>query len=590
MTGALFYLIFNSSKNRMMMRIRRLKQPKYLVGALVGGLYFYSYFFRYLMNPGRYGRGGVQLTAENAAWLEPLGAFLLFGVVLLAWIIPHGRAALVFTEAEVAFLFPAPVSRPTLIHFKLLKSQVRILFTVLFFTVILGRFMTGGVAWVHALGWWVILSTLNLHLLASSFARTMLLEHGISNWKRRVLVLALVAATAAGVFVWAQRTIPAPDVAAIHGASDLEYYIENALGAGPAAYILYPFRLVVRPYLQPDLVAFLMVVWPALLLMALHYLWVVRANVSFEEASIEASKKMAERQATARASRRQMGSVKPKKKKRAPFKLRPTGLPAVGFLWKNLIGAGSAFTLRFWFALIWIAVVAGFASASNRSSMNYAGAAGFMSLMFLFMSFLIGPQLIRQDFRQDLAMADVLKSYPLRGWQVALGELFAPAAILTGLQWLLILFCLSTSTMLGTQVFRGVQLDVELRLAFALAVAMNAPGLNFVTLLIPNAAVLLFPDWFQTSKDSAQGIEATGQRLIFALGQLLVFIVALAPAAAVFAVVYFIVQLVLGMPMALAIPAASSGAALVLVAEACAGVLWLGRLFEKFDVAGEGTQ
>ena len=30
------------------MRIKRLKQPKYLVGGIVGGLYFYWYFFRTL--------------------------------------------------------------------------------------------------------------------------------------------------------------------------------------------------------------------------------------------------------------------------------------------------------------------------------------------------------------------------------------------------------------------------------------------------------------------------------------------------------------------------------------------------------------
>ena len=44
---------------------------------------------------------------------------------------------------------------------------------------------------------------------------------------------------------------------------------------------------------------------------------------------------------------------------------------------------------------------------------------------------MIGPQLLRQDFRQDLPLADLLKTYPLRGWQLALGELLAPAAILT---------------------------------------------------------------------------------------------------------------------------------------------------------------
>ena len=59
--------------------------------------------------------------------------FLMFAL-LLAWILPHSRAALAFTEAEVAFLFPAPISRKTLIHFKLLKSQTAILFSALLMT------------------------------------------------------------------------------------------------------------------------------------------------------------------------------------------------------------------------------------------------------------------------------------------------------------------------------------------------------------------------------------------------------------------------------------------------------------------------
>ena len=59
-------------------------------------------------------------------------------------------------------------------------------------------------------------------------------------------------------------------------------------------------------------------------------------------------------------------------------------------------------------------------------------------------------------------------------------------------------------------------------LAIAAGAAVVLPVLDFLLLLIPNAAVLLFPSWIQTGKDSPRGIEATGQRLIFAVGQLLV--------------------------------------------------------------------
>src|SRR5215471_7374960 len=48
MFSALFYLQYHSFRNRLVSRFRRLKQPKYLIGAIVGGLYFYWYFFRSL--------------------------------------------------------------------------------------------------------------------------------------------------------------------------------------------------------------------------------------------------------------------------------------------------------------------------------------------------------------------------------------------------------------------------------------------------------------------------------------------------------------------------------------------------------------
>jgi hypothetical protein len=110
-----------------------------------------------------------------------------------------------------------------------------------------------------------------------------------------------------------------------------------------------------------------------------------------------------------------------------------------------------------------------------------------------------------------------------------------------------------------------------------------APPLNLVSLLIPNAAVLLFPGWFQAGKDAPQGIEATGQRLIYILGALVVFVVALIPAAIVSGVIYFFGQMLMGPVWP--VPLASVGATLVLGVEAGFGVVTLGKLFEKYDVA-----
>ena len=578
MIAALLYLQYHSVRNRLVSRFKRLKQPKYLIGAIAGGLYFYWFFFHNLFR-GFGGRPAVNMTVspEHRLLFELLGALALFVIVLLAWIIPHERAALTFTEAEVAFLFPAPITRRTLIHFKLLRSQLGIFFTTFLFTLFSRRF--GGNVWIHAFGWWLILSMLNLHFLGSSFARTMLLDRGISNRLRRLLVFGLVMAMAASVWVWAKRTLPEPGPADTANLNAILDYAQRVLTAGPALYLLYPFRLVVRPFLAQDATVFFAALTPALLLFLLHYLWVIYSDVAFEEASVEASQKLAVRIAAVRAGNWQ-GAKKNQKAKRPWFKLAATGPSATALFWKNLIGVGQVFSVRLWIAIVVVVVIFGFAFAGSAQSHGISIIMAFFVAIALGYSLLLGPQVLRLDFRHDLPLADILKTFPMRGWQIALGEILAPVAVLAACQWLLLL--------VGAGLLFYLPVKQEaLFLAIALGAAVLLPVLDVLLLLIPNAAVLLFPSWIQTGKDSPRGIEATGQRLIFALGQMLVLLVALLPAAGAFVGVFFLLYFAFG--PAAAVPLAAFAATIILAAEAGFGVMLLGKLFERFDVTEEHT-
>jgi hypothetical protein len=580
MTSALLYLQYHSTRNRMVMRVKRLKQPKYLLGGIVGGLYFYWYFFRTLFGAPTRGHPFALLASpDNQALFESIGALILLIILLLAWIIPHQRAALTFTEAEVAFLFPAPISRRTLIHFKLLRSQTAILFTTLLLTLVSNRL--GGHVWIRAAGWWLILSTVNLHLLGSSFAVTMLLDRGISPWRRRLGILALAAALVGVVVVWGRQTMPAFDLSRLSDLEAVKDYAQQVLTAGPAPYLLYPLRLVVRPFLASNALAFLAVLGPAVAVLLVHYAWVVRSNVAFEEASVQASQKLAEKVAAVRSGNWQAMQKKPKSK-RPPFTLRPTGPPAIALLWKNLISAGQAFSPRIWISLAASVLFASLVFGRPAGAGGLRPALGMIAAMLMFWSLLVGPQLLRQDFRQDLPLADLLKTYPLRGWQLALGELLAPAAALTCIQWGLLivmlgLFWQSSPASLGRSEWLGLGLGAALLL----------PMLNLIILQIPNAAALAFPAWFQVTKGGPQGIEATGQRLIFMIGQFLVLLVTLIPAAALGVGVFFVGKMLLA--LAIAIPLAAIAAALVLAVEAALGIMLLGWLFERFDISAETT-
>jgi hypothetical protein len=576
MISALLYLQVHSFRNRMLTRFRRLKQPKYLVGAIVGGLYFYFYFFRYLFGATGQGPWNLAFTPERQLLLESLAALAVGVVVVLAWIIPNQRAALTFTEAEVAFLFPAPIGRRGLIHFKLLRSQVRIFFTVFFLTLVFHRY--AGKVWIHAAGWWLLLSILNLHFLGASFARTLLLDRGIASWARRVAVLAVVGGIVVAGVLWARQSMPPP--ADLHGPDQLADYVQRVLTAGPALYALYPFRLLVRPYLAAGGGAFLRALAPALLLLVLHYVWVVGSNVAFEEASVEASRKMADRLAAVRAGNWPSAATKAKAR-RPLFRLAPTGPPSVALFWKNLLAAGQAVTWRLWISAGILVVAIGLAFGNNPHRAELFSGVALVLGILLGWTLLVGPQFLRQDLRQDLPLADVLKVYPMRGWQVVLGEVLAPVAILTMVQWLLLASGM-VFLVLGNGMNRGTW-----PLAIGGSAALLFPVLDALLLLIPNAAVLLFPSWIQTGREGPRGIEATGQRLILFIGQVLVFAIGLIPAALAFVPMFVLVRLTVGVSPALV--AGSAVSAVVLAGEIGVGVVALGKLFERFDLSLELT-
>ena len=174
----------------------------------------------------------------------------------------------------------------------------------------------------------------------------------------------------------------------------------------------------------------------------------------------------------------------------------------------------------------------------------------------------------------------------MRGWQVALGELLAPAVILTVVEWILIVLA---TTLLNEDAAFAVRWD--LRTAAGIAAAVLCPTFNVVSLLIPNAAALLMPAWFATSNTpgattNSRGIEVMGQRILFLLAQTAALALAIFPAGVTFFLVYlFAAQPYL--PEIAALPAAACAATLVFAAEAAGGLALLGNWFESYDVSAE---
>ena len=587
MTGALLYLRLTSLKNLVLSRTRRLKQPKYLIGAIVGAGYLYLTFFRG-MRTGQSARGGAHYPTVVPVDLLPaiatIGAVVVLVIVALAWFVPDQRAGIAFSEAEIAFLFPAPVRRRTLIYYKLLNSQFAIVFTVLLMTLFSGRWsFLGGNVWTHAAGWWVILATLNLHFMGSSFAMTRLMDNGITPWRRRILILALIAVAAVATIVWLGNDLHAPAAADMANFRSMAGYFETLMSSGPLPWLLGPAKFVLAPFLAPDAHAFFLALGPALAVFAIHFLWVLRSEVSFEDASIAKSEKRAARIAAVREGnwRAARGAMKART---GAFRLAPTGRPEIAFLWKNLISTFPIFRPRT-FVIVAFIIVFGYQwlerSPAYRVALPVVPIFAMIAGSYLLF---LGPQLARQDLRNDLNNADILKTYPLRGWQVVLGQMLTPIAILSGMLWLVLL-----TLAFAFHPHQWVRLTPTLRVTIALMLAPNIPVICALQLLVPNGAALLFPAWVQTMRNRTErGIEMLGQRIIFVAGQLLVVILALLPAALGAFVLFLGISWFVG-PNA-DIPAVIvSGAAVlvILIAEFAAGVWWLGKRFEQFDLSAE---
>lgn len=251
----------------------------------------------------------------------------------------------------------------------------------------------------------------------------------------------------------------------------------------------------------------------------------------------------------------------------------------VALLWKNLIAAESTLRLTFWAILGLGYFLLAFGLRTFAPASLGAIVLGALPLGLAPMILLWGPGVTRFDLRQDLRVADLLKTYPLPGWQLVLGEALAPALVLTLLQYVFIVLCV----VLFPETHHVVPFST--RLALGLGSVIIAPALNLFALLLHNGTVVLFPAWLRTGPRGAQGFEAMGHQMLLMIGQVVALALALIMPAGAFALVFVLVRH--WFVLLVWLPLASVAASAILAAEAFAGIFMLGTLFERLDVSDE---
>lgn len=557
--GAFAYLVLTTGRNRLRWQVQRLRNVRYAL-ALLAGL---AYVWWFLIRPA----GGTEV---SHLLLGPPSEMLVTVFVLVTamgtWTFGGDKRALAFTEAEVSLLFPAPLSRTALVGYRLARSQFTIVVNTLIWVVLLRRGGTMLPLPLRAISIWLMFSTLNLHRLGAALVRASWREHGRAAARRHLGSSLVFAGASLAIAVALLLGYSRLAAAASPGAFLTAF--ATLLTTPPANVALYPFHLVVAPTFAHSVAEWSAEILPALLVLALHVWWVLRTDVAFEEAAIEASAERAQRLDALRSRRAGVIKVPPARQRIWPLASR--GWPAMAIVWKNFICLRRTSQMRYFIApALGAALVGILVSSGDGIGVIIAHCALAIAGTLL----VFGTRIIRNDLRHDMLHLPVLKSLPLRGSDVVLTEVISAAVPLAAAQVVLLMVAYAGFATSAAPPLPRAAMLVLLALAPLVLLVLN---LVFVT--IHNGTAVLFPAWTRLGTIVGGGVEALGQNVVVLAVTLAVLAIALViPGITAYAILASARRLNAGLAMALV-----SGSAL-LALETAAAIRGLGVAFERVE-------
>jgi ABC-2 type transport system permease protein len=566
---AFAYLIRATMRNRTAERLRRVRHPRYLLGAAIGLAYIWYFLVRYSGE------------ADNpfAFLLTPQGhvftTVAFFAVALTAWVVGGDRTALAFSRAEVHFLFPAPLSRRALVAYKLVRAQLAILVNVALWTLMLRR-GTDLPVLVRLLSLWLIFTTMNLHRLGAALVRSSLVEHRQHGYSRHRVALMIFGAMVAAVGV--SLIAHYPLLAAASGPREFLLALFEAFTTPPASVALWPFTAVLAPLYAATTADWLAALPPVLLVFGVHFAWVMRAHAGFEEAALAASE---ERARLIEAWRKRQWDTRHAKDiaKVRGFPMPRRGPAAVAVVWKNLLCLRRTFQLSGLIVILLPAfpamVLFGIDYDGERGFMVAQAVAGAMVAIAGFLA-LLGPRIVRNDLRQDMANIVALKALPMRGHTIVAAEVLSSAVPIVIVQY--VLLCVAAAAALAAPWGFATPSFVAAVLAGALPTLL---AFNVASVTVQNAAPVLFPAWTKLGPTAPTGIDALGQNIISVGLILLMLGLMLIPAGALGVTAGALLS---GYP-AVAVGAGLLVGSAVLSAEAYMAMRYFGSVLERTEPA-----
>jgi ABC-2 type transport system permease protein len=350
--------------------------------------------------------------------------------------------------------------------------------------------------------------------------------------------------------------------------------VEGSAADRFARWALLPVRAVLAPLFASTLAEWARAIGPALAIMLLHFVWVVRSDAAFEDAAVEASAERARRM-SARLSGVRMPSGRGRQPALSWLRLPPLGEPAVAVFWKNVLAVarGDRFfkqAVIFAGGALVLSVVAFFRPSLVDFATMVLGVWGAMLV-------LLGPLWLRNDLRGDLRRLEVLRTYPIEPPRLIAAEIASSALVLSAIEAAL-LVALFVTNLRNPE----VAMPVLERVGVLLAAVLALPAVNGLATSIHNAAALLFPAWLPaTGSERRAGIEAMGQVYLVLIVMVLLLALLLVAPTVVGGVAYLVLAPQYGAGWSL-VPAVLAGSAAA-AGELLLAVRWLGRVFARIE-------
>ena len=451
MVRALTFVLVRSVRGRLVQMARRLMDPRYLFGFLVGGGWILFWVGRVFLGNGwssiniQVGPPPEMLEAVagplGQALQVALATLLAFGGILW-WAVPFGRNSLEFTEPELHLLLPSPVSRRALIQYGVIKSQPGILVGVAITSFFMGPgTLIGSAATLLAL--WLVFTLWDLHAKARGlwYARLDEMAPAVQWRKQFVLWMVLLGGLITlgvlgfqlGLDVITQ-SFPGVDIKMLADAENdssgallesVELFGKVAWNSG-LAWALTPIIWLIQPFFHGiandlDLGWVLSLSFPAAILIA-HNEWVVRSQTRFEDTALaQAKKRNKEAKGNSNYWRRTRA-----RRQWAPFQLASAGRPETAILWKNLmlvqrlpikvaLGAAAAILV-----VMLATLAAGFVAAWAVVMLQG------VTIMLMMVGPLFSARGARNDFRADLLRLEIMRTMPITGVRMFLAQISAP--------------------------------------------------------------------------------------------------------------------------------------------------------------------